>query len=52
MYKELVAACALYSVSDVVTAYSVDEAITEDSEANDYTLLVTAKFCTDDGTRE
>ena len=51
-YKELVAACALYSGSDVVTAYSVDEAITEDSEANDYTLLVTAKFCTDDGTGE
>ena len=44
--------CALYSGSDVVTTYSVDEAITEDSESNDYTMLVTVKFGTDDGTGE
>lgn len=44
--------CALYSGSDIVTAYSVDEAIPEDSEANDYTLLITVKFGTDDGTGE
>lgn len=44
--------CALYSGNDIVTAYSVDEAIPDDSKANDYTLLVTVKFGTHDGTSE